>query len=206
MATEQLFNQTIIEEYVLSEEPYYLPLADEIEIFEAAYHQRVPVLLKGPTGTGKTRFVEHMSWRLGEELTVAKPAAKVDASSNGNPASLPLVTVACHEDLTASDLIGRYLLDRDGNTMARWPVDTSREIRRHLLLGRSCRSTERHDRHHPPIDRPPPDIDDRQTRLGHRCRRRIPTGRLIQPRLPERRQGSQAQHPPALRCPRVRLP
>ena len=117
MATEQLFNQTIIEEYVLSEEPYYLPLADEIEIFEAAYHQRVPVLLKGPTGTGKTRFVEHMSWRLGEELTVAKPAAKVDASANGNPASLPLVTVACHEDLTASDLIGRYLLDRDGT---RW--------------------------------------------------------------------------------------
>lgn len=117
MATEQLFNQTIIEEYVLVEEPYYLPLADEIEIFEAAYHQRVPVLLKGPTGTGKTRFVEHMSWRLGEELTVARPVAKVDASANGNPASLPLVTVACHEDLTASDLIGRYLLDRDGT---RW--------------------------------------------------------------------------------------
>ena len=117
MATEQLYNQTIIEEYVLSEEPYYLPLGDEIEVFEAAYHQRVPVLLKGPTGTGKTRFVEHMSWRLGEELTVAKPAAKVDASSNGSAASLPLVTVACHEDLTASDLIGRYLLDRDGT---RW--------------------------------------------------------------------------------------
>jgi len=54
---------------------------------------------------------------LGEELTVAKPAAKVDASANGNPASLPLVTVACHEDLTASDLIGRYLLDREGT---RW--------------------------------------------------------------------------------------
>ena len=117
MATEQLFNQTIIEEYVLAEEPYYLPLADEIEIFEAAYHQRVPVLLKGPTGTGKTRFVEHMSWRLGEELTVSKPVAKVDANANGNPASLPLVTVACHEDLTASDLIGRYLLDREGT---RW--------------------------------------------------------------------------------------
>lgn len=117
MATEQMYNQTIIEEYVLSDEPYYLPLADEIEIFEAAYHQRVPVLLKGPTGTGKTRFVEHMSWRLGEQLTVAKPSPKVDASSNGHPVSLPLVTVACHEDLTASDLIGRYLLDRDGT---RW--------------------------------------------------------------------------------------
>ena len=117
MATEQLYNQTIIEEYVLAQEPYYLPIGDEIEIFEAAYHQRVPVLLKGPTGTGKTRFVEHMSWRLGEELTVAKPSVKVDASVNGDPGSLPLVTVACHEDLTASDLIGRYLLDRDGT---RW--------------------------------------------------------------------------------------
>lgn len=107
MATEQLYNETIIEEYVITDEPYYLPLADEIDIFEAAYHQRVPVLLKGPTGTGKTRFVEHMSWRLGEDLTVAKPGSKVEASANGNPASLPLVTVACHEDLTASDLIGR---------------------------------------------------------------------------------------------------
>ncbi len=117
MATEQLYNETIIEEYVISDEPYYLPLADEVEIFEAAYHQRVPVLLKGPTGTGKTRFVEHMSWRLGQQLTVAKPSKKIDASSNGSPESLPLVTVACHEDLTASDLIGRYLLDRDGT---RW--------------------------------------------------------------------------------------
>ena len=117
MATEQSYNQTIIEEYVLSEEPYYLPLGDEVEIFKAAYHERVPVLLKGPTGTGKTRFVEHMSWHLGEQLTVAKPKSKVDASSNGSAASLPLVTVACHEDLTASDLIGRYLLDRDGT---RW--------------------------------------------------------------------------------------
>ena len=117
MATEQLYNQTIIEEYVIADEPYYLPIGDEIEIFEAAYHQRVPVLLKGPTGTGKTRFVEHMSWRLGEQLTVAKPSSKVDASANGHAGALPLVTVACHEDLTASDLIGRYLLDRDGT---RW--------------------------------------------------------------------------------------
>ena len=117
MATEQLYNETIIEEYVISDEPYYLPLADEVEIFEAAYHQRVPVLLKGPTGTGKTRFVEHMSWRLGQQLTVAKPKSKVDASANGSADALPLVTVACHEDLTASDLIGRYLLDREGT---RW--------------------------------------------------------------------------------------
>lgn len=119
MATEPLYNETIIEEYFITEEPFYLPLGDEIEIFQAAYNQRVPVLLKGPTGTGKTRFVEHMSWRLGNELTVAKPAKKAvaDAKSNGHAANLPLVTVACHEDLTASDLIGRYLLDREGT---RW--------------------------------------------------------------------------------------
>lgn len=119
MATEPLYNETIIEEYFITEEPFYLPLGDEIEIFQAAYNQRVPVLLKGPTGTGKTRFVEHMSWRLGNELTVAKPAKKAaaDANSNGQAENLPLVTVACHEDLTASDLIGRYLLDREGT---RW--------------------------------------------------------------------------------------
>ena len=48
----------------LQEEPYYLPLGDEIAAFEAAYQSRLPVLLKGPTGCGKTRFVEHMTWRL----------------------------------------------------------------------------------------------------------------------------------------------
>ena len=119
MATEALYNETIIEEYFIADEPFYVPIHDEIEVFEAAYNQRVPVLLKGPTGTGKTRFVEHMAWRLGEELTVAKSAdkAKSIADTNGAAHNLPLVTVACHEDLTASDLIGRYLLDREGT---RW--------------------------------------------------------------------------------------
>ena len=125
MTTSQTFNETIIEEYFLTEEPYYLPLGDEIEIFESAYRQRVPVLLKGPTGTGKTRFVEHMSWRLGKDMNhvskrrTSKSNAKSSrASRNGDSAAnLPLVTVACHEDLTASDLIGRYLLDSAGT---RW--------------------------------------------------------------------------------------
>lgn len=125
MTTSQTFNETIIEEYFLTEEPYYLPLGDEIEIFESAYRQRVPVLLKGPTGTGKTRFVEHMSWRLGKNMNhvskrrTSKSKAKSSrASRNGeSAANLPLVTVACHEDLTASDLIGRYLLDSAGT---RW--------------------------------------------------------------------------------------
>jgi nitric oxide reductase NorQ protein len=69
-------------------EPYYVPAADEIAIFEACHRRGLPVLLKGPTGCGKTRFVEHMAWRLGR----------------------PLVTVACHEDLAASDLVGRFLI------------------------------------------------------------------------------------------------
>ena len=106
-----------IEEYVVKERPFYVPTSDEVEIFEAAYRQRVPVLLKGPTGTGKTRFVEYMAWKLGQPLTIVKDGAQ--AASNGNWANgaVPLVTVACHEDLTASDLVGRYLLDANGT---RW--------------------------------------------------------------------------------------
>jgi nitric oxide reductase NorQ protein len=69
-------------------EPFYVPAGDEIAIFEACHARGLPVMLKGPTGCGKTRFVEHMAWRLRR----------------------PLVTVACHEDLAASDLVGRYLV------------------------------------------------------------------------------------------------
>ena len=83
-------------------EPYYLPLADEIAVFEAAYHSRLPVLLKGPTGCGKTRFIEYMTWRLFE--AVEAPRREVPN---------PLVTVSCHEDLTATDLVGRFLLRGD---------------------------------------------------------------------------------------------
>jgi nitric oxide reductase NorQ protein len=78
-----------MEEYFIKEEPYYREIGTERGIFEAAYKNRLPVMLKGPTGSGKTRFVQNMAWRL----------------------KLPLITVACHEDLTASDLIGRYLLE-----------------------------------------------------------------------------------------------
>jgi nitric oxide reductase NorQ protein len=84
-----------IRPYFLTSEPYYRPLGDEIALFEAAYAARLPVMLKGPTGCGKTRFLEQVAWRLGR----------------------PLVTVACHEDLTAADLVGRYLLDERGT---RW--------------------------------------------------------------------------------------
>ena len=102
-----------IEEFVLHSEPYYLPLSDEVELFEAAYQQQLPVLLKGPTGCGKTRFIEHMAWRFGRPLTVVKSSNA--GASDGT--SVPLVTIACHEDLTASDLVGRYLLEPEGT---RW--------------------------------------------------------------------------------------
>ncbi len=84
--------QTIrAEENIISEAPYYEPVADEVDIFAAAYHNQLPVLLKGPTGCGKTRFIHYMAWRL----------------------QRPLITVACHDDLTASDLVGRYLVVDD---------------------------------------------------------------------------------------------
>ncbi len=82
----------VIKQYIISKEPYYRPVADEIELFEAAYAARMPMMLKGPTGCGKTRFMEHMAWRL----------------------KRPLITVACNEDMTASDLVGRFLLDASG--------------------------------------------------------------------------------------------
>jgi len=76
------------------EVPYYAPQADECLVFEHAYRRRLPLLLKGPTGCGKTRFVEHMAARMGR----------------------PCYTVACHDDLTAADLTGRYLL-QGGDTV-----------------------------------------------------------------------------------------
>lgn len=106
-----------MEEYAAHDEPYYRPVGEEIDIFEAAYRERIPVLLKGPTGCGKTRFVEHMSWRLGVNLVKVKPEEKAGRDQALRHDGLPLVTVACHEDLTASDLVGRYLLEGDST---RW--------------------------------------------------------------------------------------
>lgn len=79
----------------IGSEPFYQPQGDECDRFEAAWSRRLPLLLKGPTGCGKTRFIEHMAWRMGR----------------------PLVTVACNEDTTAGDLLGRWLLDAEGT---RW--------------------------------------------------------------------------------------
>ena len=69
-----------ISQYLIGSEPYYRPTGDEVKLYEAAYALRMPMMLKGPTGCGKTRFVEFMVWRLGK----------------------PLITIACHEDMTAS--------------------------------------------------------------------------------------------------------
>jgi nitric oxide reductase NorQ protein len=113
---EAHFKEYAIEEFLVRSEPYYRPVSDEMELFEAAYQQHIPVLLKGPTGCGKTRFVEYMAWKLGRSLTVVKPDREAQPMSEGE-VRVPLVTIACHEDLTASDLVGRYLLDAEGT---RW--------------------------------------------------------------------------------------
>ena len=110
------FKQIAIEDFRITEEPFYLPIADEVELFLAAYEQKVPVLLKGPTGVGKTRFVEYMSWRLHQHL--------------GQPSEqgVPLITVACHEDLTASDLVGRYLLEGDDTRWIDGPITRATKV------------------------------------------------------------------------------
>jgi nitric oxide reductase NorQ protein len=80
--------QLELQEYRIFDEPFYAQQNNEVEVFEASYHNGIPILLKGPTGCGKTRFIEHMAWRL----------------------KRPLITVSCHDDLTAADLVGRYLI------------------------------------------------------------------------------------------------
>ena len=110
MTSEQTYRQYAIEEYVVHSEPFYVPVKDEIDLFLAAFAQKIPVLLKGPTGCGKTRFIEHMAFKLGRPVTVIRDTTD---NTNGEVSGRPLVTVACHEDLTASDLVGRYLLEGD---------------------------------------------------------------------------------------------
>ena len=90
----------VIDQYRIQSEPYYRQLGDEVTLYEAAYAVRLPMMLKGPTGCGKTRFVEYMAWKLNK----------------------PLITLACNEDMTASDLVGRYLLDADGTRWVDGPL------------------------------------------------------------------------------------
>ena len=97
------FMETAVEKYKVAKEPFYLPVNQEVELFEAAYAARLPVMLKGPTGCGKTRFVEYMAYRLGR----------------------PLVTVACHEDLSSTDLVGRFLLEGEETVWHDGPLTTA---------------------------------------------------------------------------------
>ena len=112
---EPQYKEYAIEEFLVRDEPYYRVVGDEEDLFTAAYHQHIPVLLKGPTGCGKTRFVEFMAWKLGRPLAVLKEEGTQELKDG--EVRVPLVTIACHEDLTASDLVGRYLLDANGT---RW--------------------------------------------------------------------------------------
>ncbi len=93
-------------QYHIAQQPFYQATGDEVALYTAAYQARLPVMLKGPTGCGKSRFVEHMAWRLGK----------------------PLITVACNEDMTASDLVGRYLLDNNGTRWLDGPLTTAARI------------------------------------------------------------------------------
>ena len=89
-----------LDAYRLGAEPFYRATGNEVTLYEHAYIHRLPLILKGPTGCGKTRFVEYMAWKLDR----------------------PLVTLACNEDMTASDLIGRYLLDAQGTAWHDGPL------------------------------------------------------------------------------------
>jgi nitric oxide reductase NorQ protein len=95
-----------IEQYRIKTEPYYEPVGNELELYSSAYEVRMPMMIKGPTGCGKSRFVEHMAWKLGK----------------------PLITVACNEDMTASDLVGRFLLDKEGTKWQDGPLTTAARI------------------------------------------------------------------------------
>jgi nitric oxide reductase NorQ protein len=95
-----------IDQYKIRKEPYYEAVSTEIDLYEAAYNARMPMMLKGPTGCGKSRFVEYMAWKLGR----------------------PLITVACNEDMTASDLVGRFLLDKEGTKWQDGPLTTAARI------------------------------------------------------------------------------
>ena len=99
-------SDTNAEQYLIKNEPYYRSVGSEVEMYEAAYAARMPVMLKGPTGCGKSRFVEYMAWKLKK----------------------PLITVACNEDMTASDLVGRFLLDINGTKWQDGPLTVAARI------------------------------------------------------------------------------
>ena len=106
MTNTQMNTKTNIDQYKVHKEPFYQAQGDEVTLYEAAYAARLPVMVKGPTGCGKSRFIEYMAWKLNK----------------------PLITVACNEDMTASDLVGRYLLDANGTRWLDGPLTTAARI------------------------------------------------------------------------------
>ncbi len=93
-------------QYLIKDEPYYKTTGNEVGLYESAYSCRLPVMVKGPTGCGKSRFIEYMAGKLQK----------------------PLITVACNEDMTAADLIGRYLLDEKGTRWQDGPLTVAARI------------------------------------------------------------------------------
>jgi nitric oxide reductase NorQ protein len=167
----------------MTELPFYEPTGNEISLFEHAFHQRLPLLIKGPTGCGKTRFVAHMAARL----------------------KLPLYTVACHDDLTAADLVGRHLISDKGTywSMARSPAPCAK------AASATWMKWSRHAR-------TPRSFSTRWPTTVASCRSTAPAkprsaaqfhaGCFLQPGLPESAQGPETLHPPAFRLDALRLP
>ena len=93
-------------QYMIDKEPYYQITGDEVSLYQSAYNSRIPVMVKGPTGCGKSRFIEYMAWKLQK----------------------PLITVACNEDMTAADLVGRFLLDENGTRWQDGPLTVAARI------------------------------------------------------------------------------
>ena len=94
------------DQFRITDEPFYQATGNEIALYESAYECRLPVMVKGPTGCGKSRFIEYMAWKLKK----------------------PLITVACNEDMTAADLVGRFLLDENGTRWQDGPLTVAARI------------------------------------------------------------------------------
>jgi nitric oxide reductase NorQ protein len=154
--------------------PFYAEQGTECALFEHAWRKQLPLLIKGPTGCGKTRFVEHMAARLGR----------------------PLITVSCHDDLSAADLVGRFLIG-DGSTV--W---SDGPLARAVRGGAICYLDEIVEARKDTTVVLHPLADDRRIlpieRTGEIAgTTRVHAGHLVQPRLPESAQGTQTQHPAA---------
>ena len=115
-------NEMRLEEAEITKEPYYLPTGNEVKVFLSAFKRKLPLLLKGPTGCGKTRFIEYMAFKLGQQATIVRRDREgkqlVAETKDFEKKRSFIITVPCHEDLSANDLVGRYFLTMDQG--AKW--------------------------------------------------------------------------------------